>query len=127
MSYKYLFYSSEANLEVVDIYEILNLARKENPHYGITGFLMAHTGGFYQLIEGPEADVDQLFSNISKDHRHHDVRMISQGYRDTRLFPDWQMGYLRIDSKEISEWHNTKDEAKVLIAFIEMANSCLKL
>lgn len=126
MRYKYLFYSSDSNLEVVDIYEILELARRENPHYGITGFLMAHTGGFYQLIEGLEADVDQLFSNISKDHRHHDVKMISKGYRDTRLFPDWQMGYLRIDSKEFLALHH-EDEAKMLISFIEMANSCLKL
>ena len=51
------------------------------------------SGNFLQVIEGPEASIDELFSKIGKDTRHKRVFVISSGPIDTRSFADWSMGY----------------------------------
>lgn len=125
MIYKYLFYSSLSNIDDVNIFDILNISRSENKKHDITGFLVSHFSGFYQLIEGNEADIDQLYSNIFKDNRHHHVNMMISGYHEKRFFPDWQMGYLSIDHRDALVWSKKEDEAEILKSFIDVAYSSL--
>lgn len=125
MTYKYLLYSSLSDIDDINIFDILNISRSENEKHNITGFLISHFNGFYQFIEGNEADIDQLYSNIFKDNRHHHVDMIISSYHEHRFFPDWKMGYLSIDNGDALEWSKKEDEAEILKSFIDVAHSSL--
>ncbi|CAM3791312.1 Blue light-and temperature-regulated antirepressor YcgF [Vibrio aerogenes CECT 7868] len=121
MTYKYLFYSSKAKITEVNIHEILEVSRRENKKFGITGYLISHFNGFYQYIEGDEAAIDQLYRNISADERHSDVEMLFSGYRETRIFPDWQMGYAGVESEDVWHWGKTEQSDLVINEFHQVA------
>ncbi len=74
-------------------------AAEKNRHLDITGILMASGGLFYQVLEGPEEAVDQLYASISGDSRHTDLLLL-QTERDQagRLFPDWSMKTVNLDA-----------------------------
>lgn len=74
-------------------------AAEKNKKLDITGILMASGGLFYQVLEGPEEAVNQLYGAISTDDRHTDLLLL-QTERDqtTRLFPDWSMKTVNLDA-----------------------------
>lgn len=74
-------------------------AAEKNGHLDITGILMASGGLFYQVLEGPEEAVDQIYASISGDSRHTDLLLL-QTERDQagRLFPDWSMKTVNLDA-----------------------------
>lgn len=94
---KTLFYVSTTSEEIgasllpVSLAKILYQSRKANIKHGISGALAFYEGNYFQALEGPEKAVDQLFSNISKDRRHRDVRVIYERETTFRLFPESPM------------------------------------
>ena len=67
-------------------------AAEKNRELDITGFLMASGGLFYQVIEGPEENVDKLYDAIASDDRHTDLLLLRAEENVTsRLYPDWSM------------------------------------
>lgn len=81
--------------------EIVDLARqaaRNNAENDITGVLMAKGGLFFQIIEGPEENIDRLFSNILKDPRHEKIITLGIQVGDIkRLFPNWHMKEINLD------------------------------
>ncbi|PLX79446.1 MAG: hypothetical protein C0616_11180 [Desulfuromonas sp.] len=81
--------------------EIVDLARqaaRNNAENDITGVLMAKGGLFFQIIEGPEENIDRLFSNILKDPRHEKIITLGIQVGDIkRLFPRWHMKEIILD------------------------------
>ncbi len=75
---------------------LLDHARERNHARELTGLLVYGHGGFVQVVEGPEEAVDALFSRIARDPRH-EVLMHTTRPVDTRHFPEWRMGYVRLD------------------------------
>lgn len=74
-------------------------ASEKNKKLDITGVLMASGGLFYQVLEGPEQAVDQLYASISEDERHTDLVMLQSESRLTaRVFPDWSMKTVNLDA-----------------------------
>lgn len=73
------------------IVDILVEARRNNLRDGITGALICRQDLFIQLIEGPEAKVDELYSRIAVDSRHRDVRLTLSANISVRMFPGWEM------------------------------------
>ena len=71
---------------------IIDTARRCNPAQGITGLLVSGSGIFFQWLEGPRDNVNQLMANITADNRHQDVVSLSavEEVRE-RMFPDWDM------------------------------------
>ena len=59
-----------------DIVNLLSKARKKNASLGITGMLLYDNGSFFQILEGEEAVLDQLFNEITADKRHHQIAKI---------------------------------------------------
>jgi hypothetical protein len=55
------------------------------------------------LIEGEEADVNQLYQNIGNDTRHKRVVTLKQGKRPDRYFANWSMGFKSINNNELVE------------------------
>jgi hypothetical protein len=74
-------------------------ASEKNKDREITGVLLTSGGIFYQVIEGPEQSVDEIFSTIGNDPRHTDLLVLSveEGV-DRRLFPDWSMRAVNLDA-----------------------------
>jgi len=93
-----LIYISHATqkLSEQDLNKILAEARPSNESRNITGMLLYRDGLFIQVLEGEEAVIEQLLSNIKKDTRHHDVHVVSKQIVKHREFSDWSMGFKNI-------------------------------
>jgi len=78
------------------IQQLVELAQKHNNQKGITGMLVATDSKFYQMIEGPDREIDALYKRIEKDRRHINVKLLSavRGSME-RLYPHWSM--LKVD------------------------------
>ena len=82
-----------------EIEELASQAAKKNAENDITGVLMAKGGVFFQIIEGPEENIDGLFTNILKDPRHEKIITLGIQIGDLkRLFPDWHMKDINLDT-----------------------------
>lgn len=77
---------------------LLEQSRTHNGRSGLTGLLLYEDGSFLQLLEGPEEAVRTTFSRIAKDPRHHRVITVHEVDVSERSFPDWSMGYPRLDA-----------------------------
>lgn len=82
-----------------EIEKLASQAAKKNAEHGITGVLMAKGGLFFQIIEGPEENIDKLFTNIFKDPRHEKIITLGIQAGDLkRLFPNWHMKEINLDT-----------------------------
>jgi hypothetical protein len=84
-----------AELTHADIEEIVTRAAARNATLGITGILMTSGRLFYQVIEGPDPEIDELFAAIRRDPRHRDILLLAEEATAERAFPDW--GMRRVD------------------------------
>lgn len=80
--------------EVLD--ELGKLSSKSNTKLGITGLLLLSDETFLQVLEGPEAVVNQLFQKILSDDRHHNIALVEyrQISENNQLFDDWGMNVI---------------------------------
>lgn len=90
-----LVYSSMASplFTKEDVENILQVSREKNREHGITGVLLYKSGSVVQVLEGREAAVRQLYTNIERDRRHRDVTLIYTHQISRREFSDWTMGF----------------------------------
>ena len=87
------------DMSEVEIVNLASQAAKKNAENDITGVLMAKGGVFFQIIEGPEDNIDRLFTNILKDPRHEKVITLCIQTGDLkRLFPNWHMKEINLDT-----------------------------
>ena len=84
----------------IDLAELLTQCRVRNRSIGVTGMLMHEEGRFLQALEGPELVVRELMDRIEQDPRHDHVEVLAQETIASRRFPDWSMGYDRLDEVE---------------------------
>ena len=82
-----------------EIKALASQAAQNNVENDITGVLMAKGGVFFQIIEGPEENIDRLFTNILKDPRHEKIITLGIQIGDLkRLFPNWHMKEINLDT-----------------------------
>lgn len=97
----HLVYLSRATvpLGVEALQALLQKARLFNHAHRITGLLLYSDGPdntpgvFFQILEGPEATIRSLMSQIRLDERNTDLHVLVDGPADRRMFPDWAMGF----------------------------------
>ena len=75
------------------IHKILLGARKANKRDSITGLLVAGGGRYLQVIEGPQAAVEALYSNIRADLRHRAIATFMNRKITERSFGSWSMAF----------------------------------
>ena len=89
-----LLYASRAakpiGTEVIE--SILAQSRKHNPELGVTGILCQSGDVFMQVLEGGRTAVNQLYNQIVRDERHHDVIVLHYEEIGERQFVGWTMG-----------------------------------
>ena len=82
------------------ISDIKNVSCKNNNELGITGLLVYNSSIFLQLLEGPEKDVDLLYTKIKHDKRHSDIKILLEQDvpGNKRAFDEWDMKFQLIDN-----------------------------
>jgi len=100
-----LVYVSAASrpFEESGLLELLEEARVANSRFEITGMLLFRDGAFMQALEGPKDAVLRLFDNIRRDKRHECVVVLYEGPLESRLFPDWSMGFKSPSEEEMAK------------------------
>ncbi len=88
----------ESPLSEADVQAIGEQSRRNNERLGLTGVLMASGGLFYQVLEGPDEAVDEVYRKIVEDGRHTDLLLLSTETGVNRLFPSWSMETINLDA-----------------------------
>lgn len=85
-----------------EIEKILEACKRNNHDKDITGVLLYSQTHFVQYLEGEYKKIIGLFDKIKEDNRHKNVVMITSGPLKDRLFPSWQMGAKKFDTKNVT-------------------------
>ena len=94
-----LIYVSTArpHLSETDVADIVQASRRNNARREVTGLLVFNGMNFMQALEGPEDVLVATFRAICSDTRHEGVVTIATKGLTEREFPDWSMGFERLD------------------------------
>lgn len=98
----HLIYTSAATpgFDANDLKSILKTARTKNASRSVTGMLLYTSGSFFQVLEGEEETLEELFVRISLDPRHRSITKIIQEPIAQLDFGDWTMGFSGGDPSE---------------------------
>jgi len=96
-----LIYASEvaAPMGPQDITQLLRQARMRNAVRGITGLLVFDSKCFLQVIEGSPDLINRLYLHMATDSRHVRPTLLSYAIVESRLFAQWQMGFVAADAQ----------------------------
>lgn len=98
---KRIIYISKVTIPISseEIESIGIVSSRNNSRINITGILVYFDKMFFQIIEGDDKKVDQLYEKIGNDQRHHDVLRLKTEYNIIeRLFPKWSMKTINLDN-----------------------------
>lgn len=84
-----------------DLTALLEKARANNGKRGVTGMLLYHKATFIQVLEGEANTVHRLFDTIRQDSRHHAIVKLVDESITERDFPDWSMGFKKLQNSDI--------------------------
>jgi Sensors of blue-light using FAD len=75
-----------------EVDRIIELSQRRNVARDITGVLVFGSGVFFQWVEGPPAQVENLISSLQGDPRHYDIVTLDRSVeKRARLYPNWEM------------------------------------
>lgn len=99
-----LIYVSAAKVTFgeADLASLLLKARENNRRLGVSGLLIHHSGSFFQVLEGGESTVENLFHLIERDRRHERVVVLRREHVQAATFAEWSMGFVAGDRDELA-------------------------
>ena len=110
-----------------DIDEIVACSQKNNPARNITGMLVATGDLFYQLLEGPEKEIDALYDRIAKDPRHNRVLILDSETGDFgRVCPEWAMQKIDLSLQSTAQTAPVSALLKMIFLQRKMVDEALK-
>jgi hypothetical protein len=89
-----------------ELNELVEVSRRNNKKYGITGALLYLENAFIQVIEGEDVAISQLLDKLYADARHRNVRIVSDNIAQVRYFQHWSMGIVKaaeVDRPQVLE------------------------
>jgi hypothetical protein len=92
-----------------DLPALLTHARAANAQRDITGMLLYIDGGFFQVLEGDAAAIDQVYPRILSDPRHSRITLIIREPIAARAFSEWTMGFCTVDPREAGQFIGEND------------------
>jgi Sensors of blue-light using FAD len=107
----HLIYASRAVGAVTpaDLLKILEKARRTNASLGVTGMLLNVDASFFQVLEGEEDKVTNLYERIGRDKRHGSVIKLVSEPIDQRDFADWTMAHAKLTKADLSQVEGLND------------------
>ncbi|QDU67201.1 BLUF domain-containing protein [Engelhardtia mirabilis] len=97
---------------LVEINEILGVARVRNREASITGFMLYRHDCFVQVLEGGREQVSRLLERIMADDRHREINLVGCEDVERRTFSNWSMGFLsmrEVSRRKLLEYSDTGD------------------
>jgi len=70
--------------------------------------LLYRAGFFLQVLEGPQKNIEHMYSRISQDRRHSKLSLFTSKKIATRSFSEWSMGFVALDTRceQLEEFFN---------------------
>jgi hypothetical protein len=95
MPLSHLIYASSLckGVAAQEIERMLESSHRHNAANGITGMLLYADGSFIQVLEGQADAVQETYTRIQADVRHHQIYKLLDEPITARDFPDWSMGF----------------------------------
>lgn len=82
----------------VEVDRLIEFSQRRNVTRGITGVLVFGNGVFFQWVEGPPTEVQNLVASLHGDSRHHDIVELDRSIDNReRLYPAWDMERVEAD------------------------------
>ena len=99
-----LKYQSEAvnDMGIMGLMRILEVSVVSNKRHKLTGVLFFDKGHFGQILEGSRADIEEVWTRIQKDPRHHNIQLLGLDEIQERRFPRWALKLY--DGKEFASF-----------------------
>ena len=91
-------------MQLEDLEEILDHARRSNAARQITGALVYVDGTFLQVLEGERQTVQLLMARIAADVRHETVTVLKQSDMAAPIFSDGRMAYVSATPEQVAQW-----------------------
>lgn len=89
MRYVISYVSTQSKeLKSCEVVEILYETEIRNDSFGVNGLLIYSEGNFFEVIEGEQEKIKDLYRHILKDDRHKDVILLFQKEIHKALFKD---------------------------------------
>ena len=98
-----IYVSERTDLSDDNLTNIFDTSHKNNPEKGITGCLLIGSNSFLQFLEGPSSAVEELYSKITVDRRHKNVKKLHDQNIEEKLFSSWSMKFAPFHNLE---WSN---------------------
>ena len=86
-------------MSVQDIQSLVGAAQFRNRPMDVSGVLVADSGAFLQVLEGPPDALEQLARRIRRDRRHHSIEVLCDRGVRSRVFSEPEM---RLAVREMS-------------------------
>lgn len=95
----HLIYTSSAReaFSAEKLIDLLNKARENNQLIDVTGILLYSEGDFFQILEGNNTIIENLYRKIENDNRHSNITKIISESIAQRDFTEWTMGFVNLD------------------------------
>ena len=98
-----IYVSERTDFSANSLTNIFDTSQKNNPEKGITGCLLIGSNSFLQFLEGPSLAVEELYSKITVDRRHKNVKKLHDQTMEEKLFSSWSMKFAPFHNLE---WSN---------------------
>ncbi len=123
----YLIYVSKGRTRFDDasLKTLLTQCRPINQANAVTGLLLTQGDHFMQIMEGREEDVQRTFDRIRNDPRHENIRVVARGYKQTRMFPQWEMGHRPLGPDSLPQSSRPQSASSRImphVHFMDLAN-----
>ncbi len=91
---KAICYVSNKNTNIIEeeLERLLSKIVTRNNQLDINGLLMLRNNHFFQIMEGQETIIDDIFEKIKADGRHHGMIMLLNQPIEDRIFADYESG-----------------------------------
>lgn len=73
--------------------ELFGYIMKRNKSLGLTGVLIVQNNHFFQILEGDEGVIDDIYAKICKDKRHYGIIKLLEQKTTTPIFEDYDVGF----------------------------------
>ncbi len=95
------FSKSDPSLTDSDIKDILDFTDTTNNAKGVGGILLHSFGNFFQVLEGDEKYLTDLYEhNIKKDARHHSIFEVIHKKSNGAVFAGYSSRFHSVDSRK---------------------------
>lgn len=84
-----------------EMVDIVSSAHKRNKKMDITGVLFFENNHFFQIIEGKEDNLRDIYQRIERDHRHCRISKLLDQPVSARTFEEWSLETFYVDNPSL--------------------------